>query len=68
MCLDLIFSSTGEHRLSHTLLLSLLMLVLYVDLLREMKALGYTCQFTVKMAGVGPLDIAEMLRQVKTKL
>jgi hypothetical protein len=42
--------------------------ILYVDFLIELKALGYKCQFTVKIAEVGPVDIAEMLRQVKTKL
>jgi len=42
--------------------------VLYVDFLIEMKAVGCKCQFIIKMAEVGPIDIAEMLRQVKTKL
>jgi len=54
--------------LSHILLLSLLMPVLYVDFLIEMNAVGCKCQFIIEMAEVGPIDIAEMLRQVNTKL
>jgi hypothetical protein len=41
---------------------------LYVDFVIEMKAVGCKCQFIIEMAEVGPIDIDEMLRQVKTKL
>ena len=50
------------------MLLSLLMPVLYVDFLIQMKAVGCKCQFIIEMAEVGLIDIAEMRRQVKTKL